>query len=375
MLEREEKHSVPEKRRLRQSSGFRRQRPAAKLVRAKSHRAGPKVTFAEGLLEALHGYVTGFLKNYGHELEVGGMFTGHFSRFEEWPSFQIQGFIEAGPNADCSADSVLFDGDYQIQMLQAMRKDHPRAGNMGCFHVHPGQMDECSAGDYLADVAAVKESDTKGLVFGIVTLDNPRQDPRSLCYANLKLDLFVLAEQTKYEYVHVRPDLERIPLTQPGSEVRAQNQQGGAYERAPFERHYSWGSGLLEDKRRLVAEVRAMEERYGDRAVLRHQRNQLYWEYTVVESGRKFPIEVRYPRRYPVEPPRIVSVLPLPSSPHQLVNNELCWINRAAGDWNPARDTAATCIHAAQRWFACLLVYVTLGKWPEEANDEPLRTL
>jgi hypothetical protein len=142
-----------------------------------------------------------------------------------------------------------------------------------------------------------------------------------------------------------------------------------------FGTHHSWGLGLLEDKRRLVAEVRAMEERYGDRAVLRHERGQLFWEYTVVESGRRFPIEVRYPRRYPLEPPRIISVLPLPSSPHQLVNNELCWINRAAGDWNPGRDTAATCIHAAQRWFACLLVYLTLGKWPEEANDEPLRTL
>ena len=33
------------------------------------------------------------------------------------------------------------------------------------------------------------------------------------------------------------------------------------------------------------------------------------------------------------------------------------------------------CVHAAHRWFACLLVYLTLGKWPEEANDEPLRTL
>ena len=125
----------------------------------------------------------------------------------------------------------------------------------------------------------------------------------------------------------------------------------------------------------MVAEVRAMEERYGDRAVLRYERNQLYWEYTVSESGRRFPIQVRYPRRYPLEPPRIISVLPLPSSPHQLVNNELCWVNRALGEWNPARDTAATCIHAAQRWFACLLVYLTLGKWPEEANDEPLRTI
>jgi hypothetical protein len=133
--------------------------------------------------------------------------------------------------------------------------------------------------------------------------------------------------------------------------------------------------GLLADKRRLVAEVRAMEERYGDRAVLRFQRKQLFWEYTVIESDRHFPIEVRYPRRYPFEPPRIISVLPLPRSPHQLLENELCWIDRVGGDWNPARDTAVTCINAAHRWLACLLVYLTLGQWPKEANEEFMRGL
>jgi hypothetical protein len=137
--------------------------------------------------------------------------------------------------------------------------------------------------------------------------------------------------------------------------------------------HRAAGTGLLADKRRLVAEVRAMEERYGELAVLRYDRKQLFWEYTVLESGRRFPIHVKYPRRYPFEPPRIISLLPLPRSPHQLLDNELCWIDRVSGDWNPARDTAATCISAAHRWFACLLVYLTLGQWPEEANEEFMR--
>jgi hypothetical protein len=123
-----------------------------------------------------------------------------------------------------------------------------------------------------------------------------------------------------------------------------------------------------------VAEVRAMEEKFGDRAALRYERSILFWEYTVHESGRRFPVEVRYPRRYPLDPPRIISRLPLPPSPHQLVGHELCWIDRSAqSDWNPARDTAAICITAAHRWFACLLVYLTLGDWPEEANDAPAR--
>ncbi len=131
-------------------------------------------------------------------------------------------------------------------------------------------------------------------------------------------------------------------------------------------------TGLLGDKRRLVAEVRAMQERYGDVAVLRRLRKLLFWEYTVIESGRRFPIQVRYPRRYPLDPPRIFSRLPLPRSPHQLVENELCWTDRALQlEWNPARDTAVVCIHAAHRWFACLLVFLTLGEWPEGASDWP----
>jgi hypothetical protein len=136
--------------------------------------------------------------------------------------------------------------------------------------------------------------------------------------------------------------------------------------------HFSaWWPKLLTDKRRLVAEVRAMEERYGQRATLRLEGNRLFWEYTVAESGRRFPIQVRYPRRYPFEPPRIFSMLPLPSSPHQMPGNEICWTDRLGEcDWNPARDTAVTCINAAHRWFACLLVYLTLGKWPSEAEDQ-----
>lgn len=114
-----------------------------------------------------------------------------------------------------------------------------------------------------------------------------------------------------------------------------------------------------------------MEEHYGARAILRLKRDLLYWEYTVVESGRQFPIQVRYPRSYPFEPPHIISMLPLPPSPHQMRGREICWTNRLwQCEWNPAQDTAATCIHAAHRWFACLLVYLTLGQWPAEAHDE-----
>ena len=173
----------------------------------------------------------------------------------------------------------------------------------------------------------------------------------------------MLSQTGGFEYVHVRPEIEEI---EPEAAL--------AFWPAPnLSRRQPWSQALmptlLNDKRRLVAEVRTMEERYGGRATLRLERSSLYWDYTVVESGRRFPIRVCYPRDYPLWPPRIFSVLPLPQAPHQLPGNELCWTNRSSrADWNPARDTAATCIHAAHRWFACLLVYLTLGKWPLGAD-------
>ncbi len=128
---------------------------------------------------------------------------------------------------------------------------------------------------------------------------------------------------------------------------------------------------LLENRNRLVAECRAMQEKYGNRAILRSLDYKLEWAYTVHESGREFPIRIIYPVNYPSSPPQIVSVKDLPPSPHQLGKNKICWIDPWANDsdWNPARDTAAVCIPVASRWFACLLIYLTLGEWPEGAQD------
>lgn len=424
-----------------------------------------RVSLARELLPALHGYLTDFTRHHGAGVETGGMWIGEFKANSAALEFKLNGFVEAGPKAACAPQSVLFDHEYQAGMLQAIRLQHPGAGNMGCFHRHPGRLDTCSWGDRLADTAAVQASDTRALVFTIVTLATNRRDPLSLYYRNFKLDFYVLAEQTGFEYLQVRPRLVDIPVLRASpalarlSQIRGPGaffdvhvlkrisglnritfrlvEQGletdvwleawprqsaeslhiqvrgdGALHafiagteapkelRGPWQqpeigrhvwlshllllmlarsgtnssvRHGVHHSHLLEDKKRLVAEVRAVQEKFGDRAVFRYDNGQLYWEYTVEESGRRFPVEIRYPKHYPLKPPRVFSVLPLPHSPHQLVNNELCWVDQYSfrRDWNPARDTAAVAINAAHRWFACLLVFLTLGRWPEGADDQP----
>jgi hypothetical protein len=433
-----------------------------------------RIDLAKELLPLLHQCVSRALRKHGAGVEVGGMWIGEFDDRDGALHFRLQGLADAGPKAVCLPESVLFDHEYLIRMLAAIQLQHPQAGNMGCFHRHPGAMVECSSGDQASDAAAVADSDSRALVFTIITLlitlpgPGSAPDALGLFYRNLRLNFYVMAERTDFKYVPVRPRLVDLPVLQAspaeaqlslirgpnivhdlgalrrmsglrqvsvhrvnrgggsGVWLRVQPRKGldsfhiwvrdngalnafatredsapqefpGPWEQPEVGRHV-WlselsyellahtaperplfyglhGSELLQDRKRLVAEVRAVQEKFGSRAVLRCEKGQLFWQYTVEESGRRFPIEVRYPKYYPARPPHVYSVLQLPYSPHQLANNELCWIDQFSlrGDWNPARDTAAVCINAAHRWFACLLVYLTLGKWPAGADDQPNR--
>ena len=425
-----------------------------------------QVVIAKELLSVIHHYVTKFLRVHGQDQEAGGMLVGEYLWDEAAgiATFKIQGFIDAGPAAEFSAGSILFDVHHQSRALRELQLDHPQAGNLGCIHRHPGSLDVCSGGDAVTDREAVRQSDTKALVFAIITLNNSRQGPSSLFHEDFKIDFYLMAEETGFNYVPIKPVLADLPVleTSPAlnallklhgsdaaydlavlrqlpdmgksmlhlvkeaigssvwmhigfknapetlhvriqpngsTQLMVKDEHGGksvlsgpweqpetgrhmwlshlvlvARERLAESRHTtgygSHFSGLLQDKQRLVAEVRAMQERYGDRAILRRRGDDLYWEYTVRESGRSFPIEIHYPDTYPNNPPEIISVVSLPPTHHSLPGNKLCWIDVYSGQcqWNPSRDTAVICVNAAQRWFACLLVYLTTGCWPKGAE-------
>jgi hypothetical protein len=117
---------------------------------------------------------------------------------------------------------------------------------------------------------------------------------------------------------------------------------------------------------RLVVEVNAMRQKYGDRAKLVRNGDELSWRYIVRESGREFPIRIVFPASYPATHPEIFSELPMPSSPHQFSGRRFCWTN--GEQWSPARSTAAICIAAAHRWIASILVHVSKGHWPQGAD-------
>ena len=130
-------------------------------------------------------------------------------------------------------------------------------------------------------------------------------------------------------------------------------------------RHY-FPHPLLADQNRLVAEVRAMQERIPD-ARLKQEGNNIFWLCTIHQHGRSLDLKIEYPFGYPSQPPIVKTVATLNSgAPHYLSGQLLCWVDTHgnASDWNPGRDTAATAAIAAQRWFACYLVWLTLHTWP-----------
>src|SRR5690242_10862727 len=79
---------------------------------AKSHeltRRPPKVVMAHSLVRCIHDYIMRFRQENGTQLETGGMLVGEFRREGGAPCFQLTDFIDVGPRAECSAESVLFD--------------------------------------------------------------------------------------------------------------------------------------------------------------------------------------------------------------------------------------------------------------------------
>lgn len=145
-------------------------------------------------------------------------------------------------------------------------------------------------------------------------------------------------------------------------------QLGAETHKPPVLRHYT---SLLHDQRRLVAEVRAMDDRYRKLATLMRDGDNVYWLCTIRQSGKELRVKIIYPPTYPHTPPELHVLDRLAPSPHLIGGNRICWIDvyGAHSDWNPGRDTAAVALTAAYRWFACYLIYQTLGKWPEEADD------
>lgn len=120
---------------------------------------------------------------------------------------------------------------------------------------------------------------------------------------------------------------------------------------------------------RLELERQAMEELFETRVRLARRGDALCWEATLRESGRSLDVFIVYPGEYPVRPPTIESAKPLPVTPHSPGNTrQFCWVPYTNSEWNPARDTAAVALLAAGRWYAALLVFQTLGHWPEQAD-------
>lgn len=134
---------------------------------------------------------------------------------------------------------------------------------------------------------------------------------------------------------------------------------------ARFDRHYA---GLRDDNRRLVQEVRAVKERWGDRAVLRDDGSRTWWEVDLVAEGNRLPVRVEYPDNYPASPPKVLPLAALPANTPHRIGENLCWYyqgsRRSRNRWDPGRDSAAVVIGAAHRWFLAFLVWMTTGAWP-----------
>lgn len=126
--------------------------------------------------------------------------------------------------------------------------------------------------------------------------------------------------------------------------------------------------------RRILWEKPAVEAKFPGRfRLMVGSRGLPAWDGSVPVEGRDYPLRVTYPGAYPGLPPVLTTTLGLPPNCPHIWNrfgseSTICWLAPDASDprrrWDPQRHTAATAMHAAQRWFQALLVWITLGVWP-----------
>lgn len=128
------------------------------------------------------------------------------------------------------------------------------------------------------------------------------------------------------------------------------------------------------DNKRLVLEYNCMMERWDAFQPQLHAENngrRLWWELELrAEGGNRLPIRIVYPSDYPASPPDVIIQRSMPAgTPHLFPGKRMCWrypgeTKRNRNIWCPSRDTAATAVGVAQRWFYAFLVWLSIGTWP-----------
>lgn len=113
---------------------------------------------------------------------------------------------------------------------------------------------------------------------------------------------------------------------------------------------------------RLVAEQEIMRGRFPGFRLQQVADGALQWAGALQPiAGVAFIVAVRYPDRYPYDPPRFfVHDPPLSErSPHRYSDGSVCIHKR---HWDPMRGTAASCIPLISAWLVAYLHWLQTGE-------------
>ena len=85
-------------------------------------------------------------------------------------------------------------------------------------------------------------------------------------------------------------------------------------------------------------------------------------------SRRYYTLGVSFPESYPNAMPEVHVRKPsLSSSPHQYMNDRICYLHPHM--WNPGRHDLTFVIQRAAKWLGKYEVYRQTGKWPGAGLD------
>lgn len=194
------------------SDSFAAVRPKGSLRPATRHSLSselPRVRLLSGVLERL---ATGINESRRHRgtVETGYALVGKVVGSGTSRTILVSGLVDEGPSSDRSGGHHQADRSYQQKELELLQLVDGEVMFIGDAHLHPGNLDRCSGGDYRTDSANVRASHTQEMVFAIATAESAHwggRSPSSLYYQGLKFDFFYLGQASNYEYRHCEPEI------------------------------------------------------------------------------------------------------------------------------------------------------------------------
>lgn len=229
-------------------------------------------------------------------VETGGKFLGKIMHNEGLTIVTIETYLDSGPNASCSSNHIIPDGEYQEALFRVIERFDPEIDHIGSWHSHHSNgLSQLSTGDlqtYTESVNDPRYNANIFYVFLVVSFDGADILGRSYLFSRGQSDYARLNP----EQIILLPGAYPLDSLLEKAEVAAGDTAGVKNSPSRSRTRQSGGSKAPQDT--ALAAIRAADNAWFHREfpdvkmVLREKRNSVSWLASRVVG--ETTLEVRY---------------------------------------------------------------------------------